>query len=158
MYTFGPKPIEPLEDAIEDIVDPLAAEVLLDDNEDIATQTKSQDEPQNQTALKDYGEVEASSQPHLLASLKSHTSWPPLSLSIRSTRTTLIASIAYSLPTYRTQSFARLLHLLTFYSVWLHHWTPRTSYLSLNLPSHLFSSNNRFTYRVPDLPRHESCR
>ncbi|KAH8589724.1 hypothetical protein B0O99DRAFT_636459 [Bisporella sp. PMI_857] len=39
-------------------------------------------------------------QPHLLASLKSHTCWPPLSLSLRSTSTTLIASIAYSLPTY----------------------------------------------------------
>ncbi|KAI9055079.1 hypothetical protein LZ554_000044 [Drepanopeziza brunnea f. sp. 'monogermtubi'] len=39
-------------------------------------------------------------QPRLLASLKSHTSWPPLSLSIRTTSTTLIASIAYSLRTY----------------------------------------------------------
>lgn len=38
--------------------------------------------------------------PRLLASLKSHTSWPPLSLSIRTTATTIIASIAYSLPTY----------------------------------------------------------
>ncbi|KUJ09809.1 uncharacterized protein LY89DRAFT_538166, partial [Mollisia scopiformis] len=38
--------------------------------------------------------------PRLLASLKSHTSWPPLSLSIRTTPNTLIASIAYSLPTY----------------------------------------------------------
>ncbi|KAH7360195.1 F-box domain-containing protein [Rhexocercosporidium sp. MPI-PUGE-AT-0058] len=39
-------------------------------------------------------------QPRLLASLKSHTSWPPLSLSIRTTPTTLIASIAYTLRTY----------------------------------------------------------
>jgi hypothetical protein len=39
-------------------------------------------------------------EPHLLASLKSHTSWPPLSLSIRTTSSTIIASIAYSLPTY----------------------------------------------------------
>jgi hypothetical protein len=39
-------------------------------------------------------------QPHLLASLKSHTSWPPLSLSIRTTTTTIIASIAYAIPTY----------------------------------------------------------
>lgn len=39
-------------------------------------------------------------QPRLLASLKSHTSWPPLSLSIRTTTQTIIASIAYSLPTY----------------------------------------------------------
>ncbi|PVH84665.1 hypothetical protein DL98DRAFT_452695 [Cadophora sp. DSE1049] len=39
-------------------------------------------------------------EPRLLASLKSHTSWPPLSLSIRTTPTTLIASIAYTLRTY----------------------------------------------------------
>lgn len=38
--------------------------------------------------------------PQLLASLRSHTTWPPLSLSIRSTPTTIIASIAYALPTY----------------------------------------------------------
>lgn len=38
--------------------------------------------------------------PRLLASLTSHTSWPPLSLSIRTTTSSLIASIAYSLPTY----------------------------------------------------------
>ncbi|CAG8948706.1 hypothetical protein HYFRA_00001827 [Hymenoscyphus fraxineus] len=37
--------------------------------------------------------------PHLLASLKSHTSKTPLSLSIRPTLTTIIASIAYTLPT-----------------------------------------------------------
>jgi hypothetical protein len=42
----------------------------------------------------------ASTQPRLLASLKSHTSWPPLSLSIRMAASTIIASIAYSLPTY----------------------------------------------------------
>ncbi|KAM3087945.1 hypothetical protein ACMFMG_002013 [Clarireedia jacksonii] len=38
--------------------------------------------------------------PYLLTSLKSHSSWPPLSLSIRLTPTTIIASIAYTLPTY----------------------------------------------------------
>jgi hypothetical protein len=38
--------------------------------------------------------------PRLLASLESHTAWPPLSLSIRTTSSTIIASIAYSLPTY----------------------------------------------------------
>jgi hypothetical protein len=43
---------------------------------------------------------EPSTKPRLLASLKSHTSWPPLSLSIRTTSSTIIASIAYSLPTY----------------------------------------------------------
>ena len=38
--------------------------------------------------------------PRLLTSLKSHTCWPPLCLSIRSTPQTIIASIAYALPTY----------------------------------------------------------
>jgi hypothetical protein len=38
--------------------------------------------------------------PRLLTSLKSHTCWPPLCLSIRSTPKTIIASIAYALPTY----------------------------------------------------------
>lgn len=38
--------------------------------------------------------------PRLLASLKSHTSWPPLSLSLRPTTSYLIASIAYTLPIY----------------------------------------------------------
>ena len=44
--------------------------------------------------------LEQPPRPRLLASLKSHTSWPPLSLSIRTTTSTIIASIAYSLPTY----------------------------------------------------------
>ena len=38
--------------------------------------------------------------PRLLASLRSHTCWPPVSLSIRLTPTTIVGSIAYSLPTY----------------------------------------------------------
>lgn len=38
--------------------------------------------------------------PRFLTSLKSHTCWPPLCLSIRSTPQTIIASIAYALPTY----------------------------------------------------------
>lgn len=38
--------------------------------------------------------------PRLLASLKSHTSWPPLSLSIRTTPSHITCSIAYCLPTY----------------------------------------------------------
>ncbi|OBT56936.1 hypothetical protein VE04_03010 [Pseudogymnoascus sp. 24MN13] len=36
----------------------------------------------------------------LITSLKSQTTWPPLSLSIRATPKTIIASIAYALPTY----------------------------------------------------------
>jgi hypothetical protein len=39
---------------------------------------------------------------HLLTTLKSHTSWPPLSLSIRPSPTGIIASIAYAIPTYTT--------------------------------------------------------
>ena len=38
--------------------------------------------------------------PHLLSSLKSHSAWPPLSLSIRASSTSIFASIAYSMPTY----------------------------------------------------------
>lgn len=44
--------------------------------------------------------VEKSTRPHLLTSLKSHSSWPPLSLSIRLTPSTIIASVVYTLPTY----------------------------------------------------------
>ncbi|TGO13065.1 hypothetical protein BTUL_0077g00180 [Botrytis tulipae] len=44
--------------------------------------------------------VEKQIRPHLLTSLKSHSSWPPLSLSIRLTLSTIIASIVYTLPTY----------------------------------------------------------
>ena len=38
--------------------------------------------------------------PRLLSSLKSHTAWPPLSLSIRASPTSIFASIAYAMPTY----------------------------------------------------------
>ncbi|MCJ1295728.1 hypothetical protein MMC34_007292 [Xylographa carneopallida] len=38
--------------------------------------------------------------PRLLASLKSHTAWPPLTLSIRASSSSIIISIAYALPTY----------------------------------------------------------
>ena len=38
--------------------------------------------------------------PHLLASLKSHTTWPPLSLSLKSSAGAITMSIAYALPTY----------------------------------------------------------
>lgn len=40
--------------------------------------------------------------PRLLSSLKSHTTWPPLTLSIRVSASSIIASIAYALPTYRS--------------------------------------------------------
>ena len=38
--------------------------------------------------------------PHLLSSLKSSNAWPPLSLSIRISSTSVVTSIAYALPTY----------------------------------------------------------
>jgi hypothetical protein len=38
--------------------------------------------------------------PQLLYSLRSHTAWPPISLSLRTTTTSMTAAIAYSLPTY----------------------------------------------------------
>ncbi|MCJ1482574.1 hypothetical protein MMC06_002740 [Schaereria dolodes] len=38
--------------------------------------------------------------PRLLSSLKSHTAWPPLSLAIRASTTSIVASIAYAVPTY----------------------------------------------------------
>jgi hypothetical protein len=40
--------------------------------------------------------------PQLLYSLRSNTVWPPVSLSIRSTSTSMTAAIAYALPTYLT--------------------------------------------------------
>ncbi|KAH7412166.1 F-box domain-containing protein [Phaeosphaeria sp. MPI-PUGE-AT-0046c] len=38
--------------------------------------------------------------PQLLYSLRSHTAWPPVSLSLRTTTTSMTAAIAYSIPTY----------------------------------------------------------
>ncbi|KAF2129108.1 hypothetical protein P153DRAFT_292180 [Dothidotthia symphoricarpi CBS 119687] len=38
--------------------------------------------------------------PRLLYSLRSHTAWPPVSLSLRTTATSMTAAIAYSIPTY----------------------------------------------------------
>ncbi|KAF2792148.1 hypothetical protein K505DRAFT_308160 [Melanomma pulvis-pyrius CBS 109.77] len=38
--------------------------------------------------------------PRLLYSMRSHTIWPPVSLSIRTTSTSMTAAIAYSIPTY----------------------------------------------------------
>jgi hypothetical protein len=38
--------------------------------------------------------------PRLLYSLRSHTAWPPVSLSLRATAKSMTAAIAYSLPTY----------------------------------------------------------
>ncbi|PVI08649.1 hypothetical protein DM02DRAFT_578860 [Periconia macrospinosa] len=49
---------------------------------------------------KDHLDQAPSQVPKLIYSLKSHTVWPPASLSIRTTPTTMIAAIAYALPTY----------------------------------------------------------
>lgn len=38
--------------------------------------------------------------PSLLSSLRSNTTWPPLTLSLRTSSSSLVASIAYALPTY----------------------------------------------------------
>ncbi|KAL6707063.1 hypothetical protein ACN47E_004815 [Coniothyrium glycines] len=38
--------------------------------------------------------------PRLLYSVRSHTAWPPVSLSLRTAASSLIAAVAYSLPTY----------------------------------------------------------
>ena len=38
--------------------------------------------------------------PSLISSLKSHTAWPPLSLTIRTSSTSILASIAYAMPTF----------------------------------------------------------
>jgi hypothetical protein len=59
--------------------------------------------PSSTEDSEDNSEVEQKNRPtrpYLLTSLKSHSSWPPLSLSIRLTPSTIIASIAYTLPTY----------------------------------------------------------
>ncbi|EGP90211.1 uncharacterized protein MYCGRDRAFT_84922 [Zymoseptoria tritici IPO323] len=40
------------------------------------------------------------SPPRLLHSLKSHNVWPPLSISLRATSSTVLISVAYALPTY----------------------------------------------------------
>jgi len=99
LYTFAPKP------PIQEVEDDSGEEVSVKES-DIPTPLDSGKEklPQ-QEHTKPLDTLESSSpnpnpKPRLLASLKSHTCWPPMSLSIRKTSTTLIASIAYSLPTY----------------------------------------------------------
>lgn len=62
--------------------------------------TVKSDTPHDNTEVEDNSELQAFPEPSLLASLRSHTTWPPLTLSIRPTPSMIIASIAYSLPTY----------------------------------------------------------
>lgn len=73
LYTFDPKPPIPLVDILE---------------------TQDSSEEQSKSG--------GTSNPRLLSSLKSHSAWPPLSLSLRSTSQSIIASIAYALPTFLT--------------------------------------------------------
>ena len=64
-------------------------------------QTHQQNEKVLDTASKSPpSKCNLESAPRLLTSLKSNTTWPPLCLSIRFTPAILIASIAYSFPTY----------------------------------------------------------
>jgi hypothetical protein len=83
--------------------------LTISDSQLLSLYTFTQEAPirdfEDKVPLEDMGESQVAStsttpQPRLLASLNSHTSWPPLSLCIRTASTTLIASIAYSLPTY----------------------------------------------------------
>ena len=83
--------------------------------------------------------------PTLLASLKSHTSWPPLSLSIRTTSTTLIASIAYSLPTYLSGYTVGLQELHLSLSTWLTTFSRLASSLPQGFSSLLSSPSNSGT-------------
>lgn len=92
LYTFSSRPTIPAVDdnfvaEVEEIQTQGISENIFSEEEDAPTKSSSEHSPSEQ-------------QPTLIASLKSHTSWPPLSLSIRTTSKTLIASIAYSLPTY----------------------------------------------------------
>ena len=70
------------------------------DDEGTEQMPETSSDQQTSTSIPASAQTNKPPQPRLLASLKSHTSWPPLSLSIRTTPSTLIASIAYSLPTY----------------------------------------------------------
>ncbi|KAJ4987534.1 F-box domain-containing protein [Stagonosporopsis vannaccii] len=87
--------------------------------------------------------------PRLLYSLKSHTAWPPASLSLRTTATCMTAAIAYSLPTY------------------LSGWTVGVQELNLSHKGELLGSrlataadNHSFTlsaYRAASSPSTRSC-
>ena len=82
LYTFDPRPATSDPSSLESVE--LPSRNSSDPQDPATTQLTSPKTPQ----------------PIILASLKSHTSWPPLSLSIRTTPSIIIASIAYSLPTY----------------------------------------------------------
>jgi hypothetical protein len=90
LYTFTPAPPVQVDEADLQSTQPL---------EDL-TETSTEPSDAQRLAASISRSTDTDLQPCLLASLKSHTSWPPLSLSIRTTSSTIIASIAYSLPTY----------------------------------------------------------
>jgi hypothetical protein len=92
LYTFTPAPKPSNEDGegmseTEEAIKGMSQSIFEVEEAQFTSTTDSETQP-------------SECDPHLLASLKSHTSWPPLSLSIRTTSSTIIASIAYSLPTY----------------------------------------------------------
>jgi len=87
LYTFdSPRP-------------PLSTSSNPADNINGTAETTPSIEPMDIESLKPFSSG-LPNHPTLLTSLKSHTSWPPLTLSLRSTPLSLIASIAYSFPTY----------------------------------------------------------
>jgi F-box domain len=98
LYSFTEAPPTE-EDESSALATPAAA---TDEDEDLPLETTSAptDDSTFQQQTLPTSPLEQPPYPRLLASLKSHTSWPPLSLSIRTTTSTIIASIAYSLPTY----------------------------------------------------------
>lgn len=76
---------------------PLPANTEPGTGKDVLT---GQDLAQVADAVPAVTEPQKISTPRLLASLKSHTAWPPLSIAIRPSSKRIIASIAYALPTY----------------------------------------------------------
>jgi hypothetical protein len=88
LYTFSGRPLIPE-----------GGEIVATDSIQEA-EVPSMQSKQSSPPSSNLSSIDSPIQPHLLASLKSQTSWPPLSLSIRTTSSTIIASIAYSLPTY----------------------------------------------------------
>jgi hypothetical protein len=94
LYTFSPdaetrkgEPTSGYSRAVSD-----EQSVIIDLSAELVTSSRS-----DETAAKAQAN---DTSPRLLASLKSHTCWPPVSLAIRLTLSTIVGSIAYSLPTY----------------------------------------------------------
>ena len=140
LYTFDPKPT-----SIEHADLPLEKEA----NGALTPQLRATEVRNSESS------TEKRSNPTLLASLKSHTSWPPLSLSIRTTPTTLIASIAYSLPTYLSGYTIGLQELHLSLSTGLITFSRLASSLPQGFSSLLSSPSNSGTSSpIPDTSPH----